>query len=621
MEKITLKPAIKEFIYKGGEENVYFDVLSSQGLTTQEKNLGALFIISQIKYFEEDLSYLVSLILSLAKREYYSEISLQEQNPKEAFSRTLKKLNEVLEGFFQNKNFKLNVGLAVIVGENIFISRLGKFKINLTRNNQFIDILNNVELFSKDAEREKQFSNIISGKLQANDRLFAFFPTRSITSREKQLNDFFTKEGQEEFGQKIAHLAANVNNFSCCGVHIGMQQIKEIPFQSVPKYSMPIPVSPAASDGRVLPRASRKAAPEQAKPKLPDGTGAVLASDDTSKGGSGEPRSEIDKKTAGGIEKSQPEDVQPIEQPRIIPAEFSITKRGSIFSLVAAQMARLRLPGYVKKAKMHIFVPLAAVVTAAILLLTLFGTGGEAKNIINLANKNLELARSRLDQNDVREARSLLQAALLNVSDLPGKKAESVKTQINQVLANLDRTSDKQPAIDETADGSKVFASIVPEALAGIAADKNSVLYEDNLYVLAETGTTIYKYTDAAKGKTVQAVWGSLESQAIAITIDGNIYALTEDGKLIKYFKGKKLGEFDLGVSPSSGSMIFTAKDSAFIYLADKTNRKVFVFDKANGELKTSYDLSPAGKIQDISISPNGTVWVLSADNKVWQVK
>ena len=248
MEKITLKPSIKELLYKNGEDNVHFDVLSYQGASGQEKMLGSLFVLGHIKYSEENLAYAVSLISSLAKREYYSERSFQEQNAKSAFERTLKKLNEVLDDFFQNKNFKLDIGLAAISGENIYISRLGKFKIALARDGKYIDILNNIELFSKDAEGEKQFSNIISGKIQSNDKIFAYLPFRAITSREKQLNSIFVKENQEEFSQKIAHLAANANNFSCCGVHMDIREIKEIPISPSTSLGSPKLVlgSPAA---------------------------------------------------------------------------------------------------------------------------------------------------------------------------------------------------------------------------------------------------------------------------------------------------------------------------------------------------------------------------------------
>ncbi len=611
MEKITLKPAVKELFYKNGEANVYFDILSCQGSTNQEKNLGSLFIVSQVKYSTGDLSYMVSLISSLAKREFYSATSVQEQNPKEAFSRTLKKLNEVLEEFFQNKDFKLNIGLVAITGENIFISRLGKFKINLARNDQFIDILNNVDLFSKDTAGEKQFSNIISGKLQQNDKLFAFFPTRSITSREKQLNDVFLKGGQEEFQQKIAALASNANNFSCCGVHIDMRQLKEIPLRPAPKYSIPLasPVSAASMGLKTEPPSFNTVAPQPIKSRAKD---EDVESEENEEAPL-EPEED---------ETESDDELSPAEQPRIIPAELSITRRDGFFTPLAAQFNKLRFLSRISnKAKLGIFVSLAAIVIAIPVFLIFLKGSDQSNGTISLANDNLKLAQSRISQSNVKDARSLLQAALFNLSALSNKKAENVRNQISQVLAGLDRVSDKQPVVDETADGSKIFASIVPKALAGIATDKNSALYEGNLYVLAETGMTIYKYVDAANGKTAQTTWGPLESRAVAIAVDGNIYALNDAGKLIKYYKGKKESEFDLQLSPSADGRIFTAKDSAFIYLSDKTNKKVYVFDKASGELKTSYDLAAAGQIQDIFVSPAGAVWILSADNKVWSIK
>ncbi len=616
MEKMTLKPIVKELFYKNKEENVYFDILSCQGSTNQEKNLGSLFIISQVKFSTGDLSYMVSLISSLAKREFYSATSLQEQNPKEAFSRTLKKLNEVLEEFFQNKDFKLNIGLVAITGENIYISRLGKFRINLARNDQFIDILNNVDLFNKDTAGEKQFSNIISGKLQQNDKLFAFFPTRSVVSREKQLNDVFLKEGQEEFQQKIAILATNVNNFSCCGVHIDMRQLKEIPLRPAPKYS--IPITPPASTVSVRSEnelsSLNTVAPQPTKNQIKGGGTKPEEDEETFLESPARSASEEEAETESGALST--------EQPRIIPAELSITKRGSFFTPIAAQLGKLRFLNRINnKAKLSIFISLAAIVIVIPIFLIFLRGNDQSKNAIGLANNNLKLAQSRLSQSNVKDARSLLQAALINLSDLSGNKAGDVRNQINQVLADLNHTSDKQPIIDETADGSKIFASIVPEALAGVATDKNSALYEDNLYVLAETGMTIYKYVDAANGKTAQTIWGSLESRAVAIAVDGDIYALAEDGKLSKYFKGKKLSELDLQIIPSADSRIFTAKDSAFLYLADKTNKRVYIFDKASGELKTSYDLAATGQIQDISVSPDGTVWILSADNKVWTIR
>ena len=663
MEKITLKPIVKELLHRNGEDGVHFDVLSYQAAGNQEKVLGSLLVIGQIKYSEEDLSYAISLLSSLAKREYYSEQSLQGQNAKMAFEHTLGKLNEVLDDFFKNKNLKLNIGLAAISGDNIYISRLGKFRIALARDAKYIDVLSNVELFTKDTEDAKQFSNIISGKLHSQDKIFAYFPTRSISAREKQINETFVKEDQETFGQKIALLATNATNFSCCGVHINMQEIKEIPVETRPSYGRPALVNVTTSETDQKP--------------------AKVEANDTDENATA----------------NKPN----IESPRIIPAEFTITKRANLLTPLIKSFFKFKNMGRLSlKAKSRGFLLIAVVVLLPLLAIVLFrsiGPSSEVKNAINTASENLRLAQFELNQNNTKEARALLQTALLSATNLSDKKIGEIKNEIHQTLGNINRVSDKQPQLYFPADpttnnpefkaslvaafgdlvivadpagtvfslnqstsselkqfsaegGSASGGKIIPKLLFhsktavsffngsdtfgvyNLETKKTSVfslkepasavdatLYEDNLYTLADNH--IYKYADAATGGIKRTNWGSDDASGtlISITVDGNVYALNADGKLIKYFKGAKAGEVDLQLVPTASSRIFTFKDSAFVYLTDRTNGLVYVFDKATGELKTTYNLSLAGTINDIFISPDGSVWALSSDNKVWVIK
>ena len=675
MEKITLKPSVKELIYKNGEDNIHFDVLSYRGANGQEKMLGSLFILGHIKYSEENLAYAVNLISSLAKREYYSETSLQEQNAKSSFERTLKKLNEVLDDFFQNKNFKLNIGLAAISGENIYISRLGKFKVALARDGKYIDILNNIDLFSKDAEGEKQFSNIISGKIKPNDKIFAYFPSRSITSREKQLNEIFVKENQDGFSQKIAHLAANANNFSCCGVHIDVQKIKEIPI-STTAYINP-PFKTQTSSGRVSSDEDRKIKPIiQPKTQNMEQPGQTVTESNESQDGQDTQTPEISLET---------------EQSRIIPAEFLVSKRANILTPLIISFQKLVSAGRLgERARRRGFIMLSVVILLPVLIFVLLRAGGgstEDKNAIKQADENLKLAQSHINQSNPKDARSLLQASLASLIGISNKKAENAKKQINQTLDGLDHISNKQSALfadptvqnqnfkanfiaafgdhANTADADGVVSAITPNETIQLDQFKlipqfifgassfvavfngsdtfgvynpeskktntfslkepvpaaDAILYENNLYVLS--GNRIYKYSDATTGRTKRTDWGGDDTAGnqISIAIDGNVYALTDDGKLLQYFKGKKIGELDLRLIPSSGSRIFTFKDSAFLFLADKINKRVYIYDKTTGELKTTYKLDAVGSPQDISISPDGTVWILSADNKIWTIK
>lgn len=683
MEKITLKPTVKELLHRNGEENAHFDVLSYQGAGNQERALGSLFVIGQIKYAEEDLSYAISLISSLAKREYYSNQSLQEQNAKKAFGHTLGKLNEVLDDFFKNKSLKLNIGLLSISGSDVYISRLGKLKIALARDGKYIDVLNNVDLFNKDAEGAKQFSNIISGKLHPRDKIFAYFPTRSITAREKQLNELFVKDSQEAFDQKIAHLAANANNFSCCGVHIDMREIKEIPVEA---RTTPVPLL----DSEVQATGARTT---ETPPLRQAGLEAGQTRNEEEARKTKLTATTNDEKRAGvGTQtESIQSDAMPQESPRIIPAEFTITKRANLLTPLVGQFFKFRNLGRLGfRARLRGFLIIVAIVMLPLTIIVIYrslGPSGEVKNAINKASENLRLAQSRLNQSNIKEARSLLQAALSNATGLSDKKIEKIRGEINQTLGGINRVSDKQPQLYfDPASGKNDFKATLIAISANLVSAVNpagsifslnqngaselaqfktdpkflfntkstvsvfngsdnfgvygleskktnlyslkesataidAILYENNLYALADN--YIYKYADAATGGVKRTVWSSDSSSGslITITADGNIYALSSDGKLIKYFKGKKAGEFDLQLIPTSSSRIFTFKDSAFLYLADKTNGLVYVFDKATGELKTTYNLSAVYAISDISISPDGAVWILSADNKVWVIR
>ncbi|OGN03815.1 MAG: hypothetical protein A2831_01790 [Candidatus Yanofskybacteria bacterium RIFCSPHIGHO2_01_FULL_44_17] len=669
MEKISLKPVVKELLRKNSEEGVHFDVLSYQGAGNQEKSLGSFFVVGHIKYSEEDLSYAVSLISSLAKREYYSEQSVLGQSSKKAFEHTLGKLNEILEDFFKNKDLKLNIGLVAIAGNDIYISRLGKFKVALARDDKFIDVLNNVDLFSKDTEDAKQFSNIISGKLHPKDKIFAYFPTRSVVAREKQLNELFVKDDQDVFGQKIAQLASSAVSFSCCGVHINMSEIKEIPVETRPSYGRSI-LANAESSVKPRPNAQNSHDEEDA---------------DNIEGGSKEaPAQEPSLISA----KNDPEQQ---ESPRIIPAEFTLSQRKSLLRSVSNKFSKLQNISRLNfRARSRNFILLAAIIVLPLLAIILFRSAGpssEVKEAISGAEENFRLAQSRLNQSDFKEARKLLQAAILNTADITDKKAVEVRQEINQVLANINYLSDKQPQL--YSDISSINSSLSTKAIAAYSdsaavADVNgtifslsqggvseltklksapgfmfggksaysifngsdlfgvynletknsevyslkepvtaldSVLYENNLYALADN--SIYKYADATTVGTKRTVWGSdnASGNLISIAADGNIYAINADGKLIKYFKGKKESEVDLQIVPSFSSRIFTFKDSAFIYLADKTAGLVYILDKSSGGIKTTYSFAQVGPVSDISVSPDGSVWALSADNKAWFIK
>lgn len=581
MQKITLQPIAKAILHsarldpaeRAGETDTIFDVATAG--SAAEKTLGQLYVLSHLKQKDDDLSYLVSLASSLAKREFYA---VPTDEPKAAFERTLKKLNEVLEEFFQNKKFDLNLGLLAVSGDQLLLSHLGKFKVALARAGEYIDILNNVGLFNKSERPATQFSNIISGQLLPSDKLFAYFPLRPLVSREKVLNPIFIKQSQDEFADKLAALAANAPNFNCCGVHIAMAEIKE---------------------------SAEPAAVAETTPAPLDEAGALLP--------------------------------KPINQPATaaIGSEVSVAKRANPLRAAAGHLHKLAWWGHLASTPRHLpdlrrgepdarrrvisaAVVLVAVVVAGWWLLVRAGNA-PATAAYTQAAQGLKLAQDKLDANDSAGARALLTASLGQLIGFDNKKVNGLKLELEQLLNKLDRVSDRVPELNAAADPTKLFPALVPKALRAAVGSNPFALYEDNLYVAA--GTAVSKYSDAVKGGTKPSNWGTLDLPAVAIAVDGDLYALASDGTVGKYFKGKRSGGFKLSVAPGAGAQLLTGKNSALLYLADPSAKRLYAFDKASGELKTSYRLDAVGTLQQARLASDGTIWLLASDSKVWDIK
>ena len=96
MEKISLKPIAREINFKATEPNTYLDAFEYSPQDEKEKRLGSLYVVGQVKYGEEDMAYVLNLVSSLAKREYYTGSGTVWEDPKKALDSALKKLNGVL---------------------------------------------------------------------------------------------------------------------------------------------------------------------------------------------------------------------------------------------------------------------------------------------------------------------------------------------------------------------------------------------------------------------------------------------------------------------------------------------------------------------------------------------
>ena len=671
MEKVFINPVAKEILIKGNAKEGPVDLFSYDN-NGNTRALGNLFVIGNIQGGADvnsddiDVGYVLNLVASLAKREYYIN---SDASPKEAFAGALKKINGVVEEFFKNKETKINIGIFAVAGNEIHISKLGKFKILLAREGKNIDILNNIQLFDKESTQEKEFSNIISGKVVEGDRILAFYPSRSTTVREKSIKESFLKSSQNEFTAQLASVRETKPEFACAAIHIDIQK---------------------GTESAVPPRIQPKELQEESEEKVVEVlTPAAQLANTDNKEDEGEPMP-----VAQTVAKLAPEPAIP----KIIPSEFARGKRELALSKHLRRFKNMNITPQVKMYAMGGIAVIALVTIFSFKSLVFTSAATKQLNAtISEVQKNLTLAQNKLKQSDFIGARSLLVSSLASLTQSEStngssKKADDTKNQLLLALDSMDNATsadlkplensiptdsgtaklvtssganfyvylegkDSNSILKISADGSiaattpvkdisptAMFSSDAYVALVDANAKKltslsiskstlisksfstdslvNFEVYQDNLYALTATG--IVKITDVALGKTDVQPWlasdTNLATGASLITVDGNVLILSADGTLTTYYKGKKTNEVKTPVSPDAGSMLLTTTNSPNLYLVNASTGRIYIFAKNTGQVSKTIKINSAQPISSATLSADGTIYILSG-NKIWKVQ
>lgn len=628
MDKIYLKPTPKEITMRGSLKEGRTDVFAyDYHDDDNRRKLGGLYIIGNVKQEDDsaieadsekdgqtdtdsssknpapfgkdsspDIAYVTNLVASLAKREYYSR---SDASPREAFSATLKKINDVVEEFFKNKTLKVNIGIFAVAGEQILISKLGKFKIILGRDSRAIDILNNIDLFSKDPVEEKEFSGIVSGKVMPGDKLFAFYPNRMVSAREKTLKADLLKFDGEQFLGRLGSIKEEKPDFDCGGLHLTLNTHKEPAADKKPKFTIPDKDnSPAVN----LAKTSLKKPEASTAP--------------------------IQHPLPGKVESP----VEPPEEiPRIIPAEFSLGKKVNplLVSILAPikTIKDLRGRNINLKKKFVILSLVTGVLAIGVILIKTFIVIDPAQRQLNTAisqtRNNLKLARTKISQNDVAGARQLLAESLssINSMEAAGDKTQKITVEIHEVLDSVDKATDISPSLLEAMpeDLKQKIAIFSAYKDRGIAFD----IYENNLYILASDNILKVADVDSANKKEPSS-WlksGELPPQPVAIAVDGGVYVINASGVLTVYYKGEKVSEFNTLVASNIGDVLLTTKDSDKLYLANKTLARIYELDKKSGSLIRTIKIGSSEPFTDAYLTSDGAIIIVAKDGRIWAVK
>ncbi|HZZ99289.1 MAG TPA: hypothetical protein VFK07_01085 [Candidatus Paceibacterota bacterium] len=687
MEKIFLKPAAKEILLKNGGKDGASDTFAYDYDSDKTRHkLGNLYVVGNVSGGASadpsgddlDVGYVINLVASLAKREYYSNPELPV---KDAFTSALKKINGVVEEFFKKKDTKINIGIFAIAGNDIHISKLGKFKIILSRDGQNIDILNNLTLFNKEATQEKEFSSIISGQIHQGDKILAFYPSRTVTARERYLKDYLLKNDQEGFAAKLAVIKQEKEDFACAALHIDINEGHEAavePHIQPRELRQEVPAAQLTADSEETDEEpEEKEVEETTVPHEPTASHPAAKSLQHRVA-----RAAVDKE----------------EIPKIIPSEFALGRKAKPFS---KHLHRFKSINLNPRSKLVAGIGLAVILVVAFMSVkSLFFVSPTAKALNTAAaqaESNLKLAQSKIDQNDLVSAHSLLATTLVSITTAEAQngtsdRVNSAKDQVMEALDNLDGavnatlsniasipdgsgnaslltaagddlyaylSQDSQSGslvkiADGTVDQTYPFSDISPDQLLAddthvialnlgqkklaslkvsdgkvsnstLATPDNftaATLFSDNLYAI--DGSNIMKTADAALGKTDITPWlkegTTLASDASLIAVDGNAYVLTSGGTLDTYYLGKRTAEISTPLAANNQELLLSTEDGPNLYLVNIQLGRIYVLDKKAGTLVKTYKVNAQAAIQSAAVTKDGTIYILSA-NKIWKVQ
>ncbi len=172
---------IKELLFDVKEPTVYCESFIYEPSNIEEEKLGHLFMLGRIRNSNESSFYLINLLASRIKREYYNS---PRRSANEAFELALKEANKVLKENEDRINWlgNLDFFVASVVQNRIYFTLLGKMRAFILRPNEVVDLVQDII-----PERDVlfPFSTVIQGALKKDDILI--FSTSNIFSKEKLL--------------------------------------------------------------------------------------------------------------------------------------------------------------------------------------------------------------------------------------------------------------------------------------------------------------------------------------------------------------------------------------------------------------------------------------------------
>ncbi|MBU3978900.1 hypothetical protein KKE68_04340, partial [Patescibacteria group bacterium] len=110
-------------------------------------------------------------------------------------------------------------------------------------------------------------------------------------------------------------------------------------------------------------------------------------------------------------------------------------------------------------------------------------------------------------------------------------------------------------------------------------------------------------------------------SKAQSLSIDGSIWILMQDGKILKFTRGESENFTITGLNKplKNPSKIFTDRNTDSLYILDNGNGRILILDK-NGQYQNQYNADILQNAKDFEIIEKDQKALILTEDKIWEI-
>ncbi len=148
--------------------------------------------------------------------------------------------------------------------------------------------------------------------------------------------------------------------------------------------------------------------------------------------------------------------------------------------------------------------------------------------------------------------------------------------------------------------------------------------YGSNIYVVDKANDTVVKLINTGEKYVTQDYFSPPHpsvASSVAITINGSVWILGNDGSVTKYLRGKQENFHLSGLDKPlrNPNKITTTIDSKFLYVLDNENGRIVVLDK-NGAYNSQYQSNVLKSAKDFEVKEEDKKIFVLSGGKIWEI-